>query len=129
MWSEQILHAAAEVIREAIAEGQYSVRIEMREADPTNGIRTNPRSRPDFVEQASLIHIQVRVVAYRHDLIRGNVVGAERGGLPVPHEFGKQVRHKACTGVEPPVERAVDRQVVYVRRVNGDVPTETTPQK
>src|SRR5580700_8518730 len=101
----------------------------MSEADSADNIGANARTRPDFVQQASLIQIQVRVVGEWHDRVRGNVVSAQRGGLPVPHEFGKKVRHEARTGVESPIERVADRQVVDVRRIDGDIAAETRAQE
>ena len=129
VWSEQILDAAAEVVGEAIAKRQDSVRIEMREADAADDKGPNLPTRPDFVKQTSLEHIEVRVVSERHDLIGGNIVGAECGRLPVPHEFAKEVRSEARARIEPIIPGVADRQVVHVRRVEGDISAETGAQE
>ena len=127
--SEQILHAAANVIGEAIAETQNSVGIKMLGSDARDDKWTQLRARREFVEQTELVQIQMGIVGQRHHIAGGHVMRAQASGLPIPHEFTKQVGNDGHAGIESPIERVVDGQVVDGGRIDGDAATESSAHK
>ena len=118
MRSEEIFHAAAEVVREAITEVQHRLAIDrlnavVGKAQAANHKRPKlPSRRKELIEHVELIHIEIHVGHGRVGIVVG-IVSAERSGLTIPHEFALEILPEGDAA-----HNAVVHAVFYFQIVN-----------
>jgi hypothetical protein len=119
MRSEEIFYAAPEVVGEAITEVQYGLAIDglnavVRKAQAANHKRPQLSSwRKKLIEDVELIHVEIHVGHEGVGIVVG-VVGAERGGLAIPHAFALEILPEGDAAHDAVVHAAFYFEIVNV---------------
>src|SRR5438309_1808933 len=74
-----------------------------------------------------MVKVEMGPVREGKRLVEQGIMRAERGGLPVEHEFTEQMRHDAHAGGKSPIQAGIEGQIVHVRRIDDDAATKARP--